>query len=286
MLTIRPVGLIARRVVAQAVPLRDPQGAAMGAVATLHDVTATRAAGGEFVRYEVDAPGADGRLHPFDFSLKPIRDDEGAVTMIIAEGRDISDKRRREEEARRNEAELALILNSVPVGIFYKDDRNRILRVNEAVAQGLGRSVAEIEGRHVQELFPERAAQYHADDLEVIASRQPKFGVVESYVDLDGKQRWVRKDKVPYVDPATGQRSVSVALTDITAERAAEEALRASEEGYRQLYTRTLVMLHSIDQQVRLISVSDFWLARLGYTRDEVIGRPSTDFLTPGSRRR
>ncbi len=43
-LTIRPAGLPARRVVAQAVPLRDPQGAAMGAVATLHDVTAMRAA--------------------------------------------------------------------------------------------------------------------------------------------------------------------------------------------------------------------------------------------------
>ncbi len=206
--------------------------------------------------------------------------------MIIAEGRVISDKRRREEEARRNEAELSLILNSVPIGIFYKDDRNRVLRVNETAARAIGRSVAETEGLSGEELFPEMAGRYHAEDLEVIESGEPKLGVVASFVDPEGNRRWLRKDKVPYVDAATGKRSIFVAIADITAERAAQEALRASEQRYRQLYTRTPVMLHSIDQQGRLISVSDFWLARLGYTRDEVIGRPSTDFLTPESRRR
>src|SRR5579862_4484794 len=43
-------------------------------------------------------------------------------------------------------------------------------------------------------------------------------------------------------------------------------------------------MLHSIDAKGRLISVSDNWLARLGYTREEVLGRPSSEFLTPDSR--
>ncbi|MBB2680416.1 UNVERIFIED_ORG: diguanylate cyclase (GGDEF)-like protein/PAS domain S-box-containing protein [Rhizobium esperanzae] len=46
----------------------------------------------------------------------------------------------------------------------------------------------------------------------------------------------------------------------------------------------TPAMLHSIDKQGRLISVSDAWLAKLGYAREEVIGRPSSEFLTPESR--
>jgi len=46
----------------------------------------------------------------------------------------------------------------------------------------------------------------------------------------------------------------------------------------------TPAMLHSINKEGRLISVSDAWLAKLGYTREEVIGRPSSDFLTPESR--
>lgn len=44
-------------------------------------------------------------------------------------------------------------------------------------------------------------------------------------------------------------------------------------------------MLHSIDTQGRILEVSDLWLARLGYLRDEVLGRPSTDFLTEASAR-
>jgi diguanylate cyclase (GGDEF)-like protein/PAS domain S-box-containing protein len=46
----------------------------------------------------------------------------------------------------------------------------------------------------------------------------------------------------------------------------------------------TPAMLHSIDAEGRLISVSDAWLAKLGYAREEVIGRRSSEFLTPQSR--
>jgi PAS domain S-box-containing protein len=73
-------------------------------------------------------------------------------------------------------------------------------------------------------------------------------------------------------------------VNDISARKNAEEELRRSEERYRRLYNDTPVMLHSIDKDGRLISVSNFWLETLGYERDEVIGRRSTDFLTPASR--
>ena len=43
----------------------------------------------------------------------------------------------------------------------------------------------------------------------------------------------------------------------------------------------TPAMLHSINAEGRLIAASDAWLAHLGYTRDEVLGRRSVDFLTP-----
>ena len=72
---------------------------------------------------------------------------------------------------------------------------------------------------------------------------------------------------------------------DITESRRAAEALRQSEEKYRTLYLRTPVMLHSIDAEGRLLSVSDRWLQRLGYTADEVLGRRAVEFMTEESRR-
>ncbi len=44
-------------------------------------------------------------------------------------------------------------------------------------------------------------------------------------------------------------------------------------------------MLHSINREGLLVDVSNMWLEKLGYERDEVIGRPSIDFLTEESRR-
>lgn len=55
-------------------------------------------------------------------------------------------------------------------------------------------------------------------------------------------------------------------------------------ERYRQFYESTPAMLHSIDMNGVLVSVSDTWLAKLGYSREEVIGRRSVDFLTAKSR--
>ncbi|MEM6644810.1 MAG: PAS domain S-box protein [Bacteroidota bacterium] len=53
---------------------------------------------------------------------------------------------------------------------------------------------------------------------------------------------------------------------------------------YAEIYHHTPVMMHSIDRQGKLVQVSDYWLDVMGYTRDEVLGRPSVDFLTEPSR--
>jgi PAS domain S-box-containing protein len=65
---------------------------------------------------------------------------------------------------------------------------------------------------------------------------------------------------------------------------AAARALADSEVRYRRLYNDTPVMLHSIDPDGRLVHVSDYWLREMGYSRDEVIGRRSVDFMTEASR--
>ncbi len=74
------------------------------------------------------------------------------------------------------------------------------------------------------------------------------------------------------------------ASQEITRRQVAEKALRKSEERYRTLYHNTPAMLHSIDANGRLLSVSDYWLEAMGYSRDEVIGQPLTQYFTPESK--
>jgi len=56
------------------------------------------------------------------------------------------------------------------------------------------------------------------------------------------------------------------------------------EQHYRDLYRATPAMLHTVDAKGRIVYVSDHWLNKLGYRREEVIGRPITDFLSESRR--
>lgn len=55
---------------------------------------------------------------------------------------------------------------------------------------------------------------------------------------------------------------------------------------YRNLYRSTPAMLHSVDGNGLIVTVTDHWLQKLGYRREEVIGRPISDFFTPADRAR
>jgi PAS domain S-box-containing protein len=52
----------------------------------------------EFVRYEVDVIGKANQVRTVDFSLKSLKDEAGKVILLIAEARDISDRKKAEVE--------------------------------------------------------------------------------------------------------------------------------------------------------------------------------------------
>ena len=55
---------------------------------------------------------------------------------------------------------------------------------------------------------------------------------------------------------------------------------------YRDLYRSTPAMLHIVDAEGRLVTVTDHWLQKLGYERHEVIGRPVIEFYSDADRER
>jgi diguanylate cyclase (GGDEF)-like protein/PAS domain S-box-containing protein len=55
-------------------------------------------------------------------------------------------------------------------------------------------------------------------------------------------------------------------------------------QDFKSLYQNTPMMMHSIDVNGALLSVSNSWLEKLEYSRDEVIGKKLTDFFTDESK--
>lgn len=64
-----------------------------------------------------------------------------------------------------------------------------------------------------------------------------------------------------------------------------KDVIRTAREQAQLLYHNDSIMVQMVDQQGKaIVAVSDQWLAELGYTRPEVLGRAATSFLTEQSR--
>lgn len=200
------------------------------------------------VRCELRFLHADGRTIWTEHSLNPIFTPSGKLYAVEGVVRDISERKRAEEILRQQRQEQQIIFDSVPALIWYKDRDNRILRANAAAAESVGMSAADLEGRSAYDLYPDEAAQYHRDDLEVIDSGMPKLGIVELMQTSSGEKRWVRTDKIPYRDENSEIIGVIVFAVDVTERVNAEEALRrARDELEQRVHERTAELASAVD---------------------------------------
>ena len=199
--------------------------------------------------------------------------DELSDLLRLAEDR-LAEAERRHQE----------VLDSLGDTVFEMDLQGRVTAVNRSAFDRWGYTKDEFErGVNAFDLVaPEDRDLARQNAARVFAGEQPHA----EYRGLrkNGTRFWMAltSTRISTNGRPTGLRGLVV---DITERKQAEEALRDSERRYRELYNKTPVMLHSIDRAGRLVGMSDYWLSVMGYTREEVIGRPSTDFLTEASRR-
>jgi len=73
---------------------------------------------------------------------------------------------------------------------------------------------------------------------------------------------------------------------NVNTDKKIEQALENSLKKYKSNYNNAPVMMHSTDLNENIVLVSDYWCEKLGYNRNEVIGRSITDFMNHDSKRR
>jgi PAS domain S-box-containing protein len=190
-------------------------------------------------------------------------------------GKELTELKTLEECFKVCQEEDSLLFDSVPALIWIKDDRNRILRANRLAAETLGLPAISIEGHLTEELYPDEATQYLADDLDVIRSGMAKRNIIEPIRFADGSKRWVRTDKIPCrVSQGTGN-GVLVFSIDITELKLTAEALRQSTERFEAVGRACRDVLWDWD----MLSDAGWWNENLETT----FGYPirQTDKLTP-----
>ncbi|MBN2012905.1 PAS domain S-box protein [candidate division KSB1 bacterium] len=135
--------------------------------------------------------------------------DDPEVHGIIVTARDITNQRETEFLLQQSQKKLAqvnqmfkLVLDTIPVRVFWKDNSLRYLGCNQKFAADAGvASPDQLIGANDFELaWKNEAADYQSDDKHVMDSGQPKLNYEESQITPDGKLLCLRTSKIPLRD--------------------------------------------------------------------------------------
>ncbi len=142
--------------------------------------------------------------------------------------RDISVRKRIDEELQRQRSDLQIVLNSIPTSIFYTDRDHRFIRANKAFCKSLGFPLEQIIGKTLADLFPnlppEQLSQLLAVSDQVMSSGRSKRGLIEILPSVRGR-RWIQNDRVPYRDDKGNIIGVICMAMDISDFKETEEKL-------------------------------------------------------------
>ncbi len=121
--------------------------------------------------------------------------------------------------------DLKTIIDLSPIAIFFKDKNNNYLRVNKAAEATTEFTIDQITGQSASVIFPNSYKKYYMDDLEILATKKPKFGILEKFI-VKGKELYYRSDKVPWFNEKGEVAGIICFSVNITEQRKAEEALQ------------------------------------------------------------
>jgi PAS domain S-box-containing protein len=135
-------------------------------------------------------------------------------------------ERRRQAEARTAQAQTSLqrIIEAAPMAITLRDARTlRVLQANERAARNIDRLPADIVGFTPEELFdPDTAAQRRQDMEQALAAR--KLTQHEYRIEVDGESQVWDARYLPLASPGQAPDQLLMVATDVTEQRAAQEA--------------------------------------------------------------
>ncbi|WP_293271193.1 PAS domain S-box protein, partial [Microcoleus sp. PH2017_02_FOX_O_A] len=171
---------------------------------------------------------------------------------IIANVRDISDRKQAEAELQRAQQFMESVLKTIPVGVVAKEAKElRFVLWNPAAETLLGFSAAEVMGKNDYDFFPtEQADLFTAKDREVLDSGQMVEIAEEDIQTGQGESRIFHTKKTAILD-ADGTPQYLLAVTeDITDRKLAEIALRRSSAQLKQQADREK-LLNILTAQIR-----------------------------------
>ena len=162
-------------------------------------------------------------------------------------------------------AQLQAVYDGAPVGLAFLDQQLRYVNLNQRLADMNGAKIEDHLGRPVAEVIPDLFP--HVEPYIRRALEGEALTDIEAQLANTGETRLVSYH--PVSDEAGEIIGVSLAVTDITVRKRAEEALKQSEAHYRSMVDLNPQVLWIMDPQGRNLDVSPRWDKKSGLMRSQ-----------------
>ncbi|HVM21773.1 MAG TPA: PAS domain S-box protein [Sphingomicrobium sp.] len=163
---------------------------------------------------------------------------------------------------------MLAIADLLPVMIAYVDRDFRYVFVNKPLADWLEKPRKEILGRTLAQVLGEKNFEQRRPMLETALKGERSFFASEFEYGGRGPVA-VQTDYVPWADAAGEVRGIIVLVQDVTEQRAAERAIRESEERFRRIANSAPVMMWVTRLDRVRDFVNDHYVEFVGLTREE-----------------
>lgn len=239
----------------------------------------SRAIAGEEIGTILRVKGGPGKGRVFSVRYIPVKNSDGSFAEVNGIAFDITNMIKAEEALRETDERLRLVLTNAPVFMFALDKKGKFTFAAGRGLRSLGLNQHEVVGKSIEDIFGRDPG---ISDFVKRALGGEEFNSIIKV--KSGRGRGVVFDVryVPFRDAAGSMSGVVGVAVDVTTMKRTEEALRESEERFRQLAEASFEAI-AIHDGGRIVEVNESFAKMFSIEKAEATGSSIYEFASPQS---
>ena len=219
----------------------------------------------DYCRYEIRYMTRGGGFRWIEVWARLTLNDDGTVAGTSGTLNDITERKRAEEDLRESEARNRAILEATPdlMFLYSRDGEYLDIQANAPGKLYLPREI--LLGSNLRDLLPSEVADPFlrkiARTLDTGKGQTYEYRLTVPEGTLDFEARLV----------VSGPDEVLCAVRDVTERKRVENALKESEQRFRQLFEQSVEALIVHDEEGKIVDCNEEAYRSLGYTREELL---------------
>src|SRR5215831_533638 len=202
----------------------------------------------------------DGSEFCLEWSVSPVRNEQGEITHFVATQRDVTDRLWVDKRLRKSEEEFRSLFELSAVGMTQVSPEGRYLRVNRKLCNMLGYSEQELLQLTLHQVTHPDDREFSAAKLRSSFTGEPEeYNIEKRYIRKDGATIWVLINWTVVRDGEGKPLRTVANIQDITKRKLTEEALRKSEALNQSVLGSLASHITVLDRDGNIIAVNEAW---------------------------